>query len=141
MLVIANVTDLDRTAMGISVVVSYMVLLSWEALNPAPFPEGPFRGAQASAERDPRMRGAELAERALRLRGSGIDLGVRDGAARRAQEASPTHLHAIDDVARVSIACELDRIGIDVGGRSLSSARQALPGPAWTRPSRGTSVG
>jgi hypothetical protein len=32
MLVIANVTDLDRMAMGISVVVSYLVLLSWEAV-------------------------------------------------------------------------------------------------------------
>ena len=31
MLIIANVTDLDRMAMGISVVVSYLVLLSWEA--------------------------------------------------------------------------------------------------------------
>lgn len=32
MLIIANVTDLDRMAMGISVVVSYLVLLSWEAV-------------------------------------------------------------------------------------------------------------
>jgi len=32
MLIIANVTDLDRMALGISVVVSYMVLLSWEAV-------------------------------------------------------------------------------------------------------------
>ena len=32
MLIIANVTNLDRTAMGISVVVSYLVLLSWEAV-------------------------------------------------------------------------------------------------------------
>ncbi len=32
MLFIANVTNLDRMAMGISVVVSYMVLLSWEAV-------------------------------------------------------------------------------------------------------------
>ena len=32
MLFIANVTDLDRMAMGISVVVSYLVLLSWEAV-------------------------------------------------------------------------------------------------------------
>lgn len=32
MLVIANVTNLDRMAMGISVVVSYLVLLSWEAV-------------------------------------------------------------------------------------------------------------
>jgi len=32
MLIIANVTNLDRMAMGISVVVSYLVLLSWEAV-------------------------------------------------------------------------------------------------------------
>lgn len=32
MLVIANVTNLDRMAMGISVIVSYLVLLSWEAV-------------------------------------------------------------------------------------------------------------
>ena len=32
MLIIANVTDLDRMALGISVVVSYLVLLSWEAV-------------------------------------------------------------------------------------------------------------
>jgi uncharacterized membrane protein YqjE len=32
MLIIANVTDLDRTALGISVVASYLVLLSWEAV-------------------------------------------------------------------------------------------------------------
>jgi uncharacterized protein (DUF849 family) len=32
MLFIANVTNLDRMATGISVVVSYMVLLSWEAV-------------------------------------------------------------------------------------------------------------
>lgn len=32
MLIIANVTDLDRMAMGISVIVSYLVLLSWEAV-------------------------------------------------------------------------------------------------------------
>ena len=32
MLAIANVTNLDRVAMGISVVVSYLVLLSWEAV-------------------------------------------------------------------------------------------------------------
>ena len=36
-------------------------LLSWEALNPAPFP-----GAPASGGRDPRMRLAEIAERGLR---------------------------------------------------------------------------
>jgi len=36
-------------------------LLSWEALNPAPFPGAPARGG-----RDPRMRLAELAERGLR---------------------------------------------------------------------------
>jgi hypothetical protein len=36
-------------------------LLSWEALNPAPFP-----GVAASAGRDPRMRLAEIAERGLR---------------------------------------------------------------------------
>ena len=36
-------------------------LLSWEALNPAPFPGVPVSGA-----RDPRMRLAELAERGLR---------------------------------------------------------------------------
>jgi hypothetical protein len=36
-------------------------LLSWEALNPAPFP-----GAPGSAGRDPRMRLAETAERGLR---------------------------------------------------------------------------
>jgi hypothetical protein len=41
-------------------------LLSWEALNPAPFPSGPARGSQAGGERDPRMRMGELAERALR---------------------------------------------------------------------------
>ena len=41
-------------------------LLSWEALNPAPYPQGPARGARASGERDPRMRPAEFAERALR---------------------------------------------------------------------------
>ena len=32
MLLIAAVTDIDRLAMGISVVVSYLVLLSWEAV-------------------------------------------------------------------------------------------------------------
>jgi hypothetical protein len=32
MLVIANVTDLDRMTLGISVVASYLVLLSWEAV-------------------------------------------------------------------------------------------------------------
>ena len=32
MLIIANVTDLDRMALGISVIVSYLVLLSWEAV-------------------------------------------------------------------------------------------------------------
>lgn len=32
MLLIAAVTDVDRLAMGVSVVVSYLVLLSWEAL-------------------------------------------------------------------------------------------------------------
>jgi len=32
MLIIANVTNLDRMAMGVSVVVSYLVLLSWEAV-------------------------------------------------------------------------------------------------------------
>ncbi len=32
MLLIANVTDIDRVALGISVVVSYLVLLSWEAV-------------------------------------------------------------------------------------------------------------
>jgi len=32
MLLIAAVTDIDRSAMGISVVVSYLVLLSWEAV-------------------------------------------------------------------------------------------------------------
>ncbi len=32
MFVIANVTNLDRMAMGISVIVSYLVLLSWEAV-------------------------------------------------------------------------------------------------------------
>ena len=32
MLIIANATNLDRMAMGISVVVSYLVLLSWEAV-------------------------------------------------------------------------------------------------------------
>ena len=32
MVIIANVTNLDRMAMGISVVVSYLVLLSWEAV-------------------------------------------------------------------------------------------------------------
>jgi hypothetical protein len=32
MLIIANVGNLDRMAMGISVVVSYLVLLSWEAV-------------------------------------------------------------------------------------------------------------
>ncbi|MEN8235427.1 MAG: ATP synthase subunit I [Actinomycetota bacterium] len=31
MLIIANVTDLDRMALGISVVASYLVLLTWEA--------------------------------------------------------------------------------------------------------------
>ena len=36
-------------------------LLSWEALNPAPFPGVPMQGA-----RDPRMRLAEIAERGLR---------------------------------------------------------------------------
>jgi hypothetical protein len=36
-------------------------LLSWEALNPAPFPNAPARGG-----RDPRMRLAETAERGLR---------------------------------------------------------------------------
>jgi hypothetical protein len=41
-------------------------LLSWEALNPAPFPSGPARGSQAGGERDPRMRMGEFAERALR---------------------------------------------------------------------------
>ena len=33
MLLIANVTDIDRMALGISVVVSYLVLLSWEAVR------------------------------------------------------------------------------------------------------------
>jgi len=32
MLIIASVTDLDRMALGISVIVSYLVLLSWEAV-------------------------------------------------------------------------------------------------------------
>jgi hypothetical protein len=32
MLIIANVTDLDRMALGISVIASYLVLLSWEAV-------------------------------------------------------------------------------------------------------------
>ena len=32
MLLIAGVTDIDRLALGISVVVSYLVLLSWEAV-------------------------------------------------------------------------------------------------------------
>jgi len=32
MLIIANVTDLDRMALGMSVIVSYLVLLSWEAV-------------------------------------------------------------------------------------------------------------
>jgi hypothetical protein len=32
MLIIANVTSLDRMAMGLSVIVSYLVLLSWEAV-------------------------------------------------------------------------------------------------------------
>jgi len=32
MLAIANVTDLDRLALGVSVIVSYLVLLSWEAV-------------------------------------------------------------------------------------------------------------
>ena len=32
MLIIANVTNLDRMAMGVSVVVSYLVLLSWQAV-------------------------------------------------------------------------------------------------------------
>jgi hypothetical protein len=32
MLLIAAVTDIDRLAMGVSVVVSYLVLLSWEAV-------------------------------------------------------------------------------------------------------------
>jgi hypothetical protein len=40
-------------------------LLSWEALNPAPFPGRP-KDAAARGERDPRMRLAETAERALR---------------------------------------------------------------------------
>jgi len=32
MVIIANVTNLDRMAMGISVIASYLVLLSWEAV-------------------------------------------------------------------------------------------------------------
>ena len=42
-------------------------LLSWEALNPAPFPGGAARGG-----RDPRMRPAELAERGLRYLAPGF---------------------------------------------------------------------
>jgi hypothetical protein len=42
-------------------------LLSWEALNPAPFPGSPARGG-----RDPRMRPAELAERGLRYLAPGF---------------------------------------------------------------------
>jgi hypothetical protein len=42
-------------------------LLSWEALNPAPFPGGAPRGG-----RDPRMRPAELAERGLRYLAPGF---------------------------------------------------------------------
>jgi len=42
-------------------------LLSWEALNPAPFPSSPMRaGDRTSRGRDPRMRVAETAERGLR---------------------------------------------------------------------------
>jgi hypothetical protein len=40
-------------------------LLSWEALNPAPFP-GSAKDAASRGERDPRMRLAETAERGLR---------------------------------------------------------------------------
>jgi hypothetical protein len=32
LLLIGGVTDIDRMALGISVVVSYLVLLSWEAI-------------------------------------------------------------------------------------------------------------
>ena len=35
MYAIASVFDIDRLALGVSVVVSYMVLLSWEALSVA----------------------------------------------------------------------------------------------------------
>jgi hypothetical protein len=42
-------------------------LLSWEALNPAPFPGGAPRGG-----RDPRVRSAELAERGLRYLAPGF---------------------------------------------------------------------
>ncbi len=45
---------------------SHRPLLSWEALNPAPFP-GPAKPGRLKPGRDPRMRLAEVAERALKV--------------------------------------------------------------------------
>jgi hypothetical protein len=101
-------------------------LLSWEALNPAPFP-----GVAAAGARDPRMRLAELAERGPLSR-AGVLVSIPPGAcAEETLLLDQLHGPTVDATARAATCPEAG----DSDQRRLRRFRRGSSS-AWQRPGR-----